>query len=106
MKDYLSGKKSGDDGTVDTPVPIPNTEVKHRNGDCIRKERVARCRAFFLPFFMYLFVKDIKLSLILKYINYIYAFEVFIIFIYMYDKIMLIWAFKELICVIDINLVL
>ena len=48
LKDYLSEKKSGDDGTVDTPVPIPNTEVKHRNGDCIRKERLARCRAFFL----------------------------------------------------------
>ena len=57
LKDYSFGKKSGDDGTVDTPVPIPNTEVKHRNGDCIRKERVARCRAFFLPFFMYLFSK-------------------------------------------------
>ena len=51
LKDYLSEKKSGDDGTVDTPVPIPNTEVKHRNGDCIRKERGARCRAFFLLFF-------------------------------------------------------
>ena len=50
LKDYLSEKKSGDDGTVDTPVPIPNTEVKHRNGDCIRKERLARCRAFFLLF--------------------------------------------------------
>ena len=55
LKDYLSGKKSGDDGTVDTPVPIPNTEVKHRNGDCIRKERVARCRAFFFAFF-YVFI--------------------------------------------------
>ena len=51
LKDYSFEKKSGDDGTVDTPVPIPNTEVKHRNGDCIRKERVARCRAFFLPFY-------------------------------------------------------
>ena len=54
LKDYSFEKKSGDDGTVDTPVPIPNTEVKHRNGDCIRKERVARCRAFFLPCFVYL----------------------------------------------------
>ena len=60
LKDYLSEKKSGDDGTVDTPVPIPNTEVKHRNGDCIRKERVARCRAFFLPFyFIYFSIYDI-----------------------------------------------
>ena len=50
LKDYSFEKKSGDDGTVDTPVPIPNTEVKHRNGDCIRKERAARCRAFFLLF--------------------------------------------------------
>ena len=33
LKDYLSEKKSGDDGTVDTPVPIPNTEVKHLSGD-------------------------------------------------------------------------
>ena len=59
LKDYLSEKKSGDDGTVDTPVPIPNTEVKHRNGDCIRKDRVARCRAFFLLFFsMFLICVD------------------------------------------------
>ena len=28
-------KKSGGDGTVDTPVPIPNTEVKHRSGEGI-----------------------------------------------------------------------
>ena len=26
-------KRSGDDGKMDTPVPIPNTEVKHLNGD-------------------------------------------------------------------------
>ena len=24
---------SGGDGMMDTPVPIPNTEVKHHNGD-------------------------------------------------------------------------
>ena len=48
LKDYSFRKKSGDDGTVDTPVPIPNTEVKHRNGDCILRERLARCRAFFI----------------------------------------------------------
>ena len=28
-------KKSGGDGAVDTPVPIPNTEVKHRSGENI-----------------------------------------------------------------------
>ena len=27
------GKKSGGDGAVVTPVPIPNTEVKHRSGE-------------------------------------------------------------------------
>ena len=26
-------KKPGDDGVVDTPVPIPNTEVKHYSGE-------------------------------------------------------------------------
>ncbi len=26
-------EKSGGDGAVVTPVPIPNTEVKHRSGD-------------------------------------------------------------------------
>ena len=26
-------EESGDDGVVDTPVPIPNTEVKHHSGD-------------------------------------------------------------------------
>ena len=26
-------KRSGDDDEVDTPVPIPNTEVKHFGGD-------------------------------------------------------------------------
>ena len=40
--------KSGDNGEEDPPVPIPNTEVKHRNGEGIRKERIASCRAFFL----------------------------------------------------------
>jgi hypothetical protein len=28
-------KKSGGDGAVVTPVPIPNTEVKHRSGEGI-----------------------------------------------------------------------
>ncbi len=32
----LRRKKSGGDGAVDTPVPIPNTEVKHRSGEGIR----------------------------------------------------------------------
>ena len=29
-------KKSGGDGAVDTPVSIPNTEVKHRSDEGIR----------------------------------------------------------------------
>ena len=44
----ISEKKSGGDGAVDTPVPIPNTEVKHRSGEGIRKDRIASRRAFFL----------------------------------------------------------
>jgi hypothetical protein len=32
---FSNRKKSGGDGAVDTPVPIPNTEVKHRSGEGI-----------------------------------------------------------------------
>ena len=39
-------KKSGGDGAVDTPVPISNTEVKHRSGEDIRKDKIASRRAF------------------------------------------------------------
>ena len=42
----LKLKKSGGDGAVDTPVPIPNTEVKHRSGEDIRKDKIASRRAF------------------------------------------------------------
>ena len=28
----IEKKESGDDDVVDTPVPIPNTEVKHHGG--------------------------------------------------------------------------
>ena len=31
-------KESGDDDVVDTPVPIPNTEVKHHSGYGIVRE--------------------------------------------------------------------
>ena len=48
-------KKSGGDGAVDTPVPISNTEVKHRSGEDIRrsgedirKDKIASRRAFYL----------------------------------------------------------
>ena len=50
----IGKKESGDDDVVDTPVPIPNTEVKHHGGHGILKERAASCRALFflllLPF--------------------------------------------------------
>ena len=56
----IGKKESGDDDVVDTPVPIPNTEVKHHGGHGILKERAASCRALFflllLPF-MCLFLK-------------------------------------------------
>ena len=45
-------KESGDDDVVDTPVPIPNTEVKHHRGYGIRKGRAASCRALFFYFFI------------------------------------------------------
>ena len=38
--------QSGDCGAVVIPVPIPNTEVKHRSGDdSSLGAKVARCRA-------------------------------------------------------------
>ena len=43
----IGKKESGDDDVVDTPVPIPNTEVKHHGGHGILKERAASCRALF-----------------------------------------------------------
>ena len=33
------GKKSGGDGAVVTPVPIPNTAVKHRSGEDSRPRK-------------------------------------------------------------------
>ena len=38
--------KSGDDDAVDTPLPIPNREVKHCSGEGSRNARITRCRAF------------------------------------------------------------
>ena len=39
-------KKSGGDGAVDTPVPIPNTEVKHYKAeDSIKDAKIRRCQA-------------------------------------------------------------
>ena len=35
---------SGEDSRVDTPVPIPNTEVKHSSGEDSLTAKQARCR--------------------------------------------------------------
>ena len=42
--------KSGDDVAEDTPVPIPNTEVKLSRGEGseFRLVRIANCQAFFI----------------------------------------------------------
>ena len=37
LKDRPS--QSGSDGVMETPVPIPNTEVKHHSGDDSQKRR-------------------------------------------------------------------
>ena len=44
--------KSGDDVAEDTPVPIPNTEVKLSRGEGSesRLVRIASCQAFFNAF--------------------------------------------------------
>ena len=60
-------KESGDDDVVDTPVPIPNTEVKHHRGYGIRKGRAASCRALFFYFFIYHF--QYFFNIINRYIN-------------------------------------
>ena len=48
--------KSGDDDAVDTPLPIPNREVKHCSGEGSRNARITRCRAFFRPKKMTFFI--------------------------------------------------
>ena len=50
------GKKSGGDGTVDTPVPIPNTEVKHRSGEGIQLVGENSALPGFFLFFLFIFL--------------------------------------------------
>ena len=45
---------------MDTPVPIPNTEVKHRSGEDIRKDKIASRRAFFIIY--HIINIDIKIT--------------------------------------------
>ena len=56
---------TGDDSKVDTPLPIPNREVKHFNGENSESEDSK------LPVFF--FVK-IKIMLIFNHINIIFLF--------------------------------
>ena len=41
-------KYNGDDSWVDTPVPIPNTEVKHSNAEDSGDAKIRSCHYFFL----------------------------------------------------------
>ena len=47
--------KSGDDDAVDTPLPIPNREVKHCSGEGSRNARITRCRAFYFAILRWFF---------------------------------------------------
>ena len=48
--------KSGDDDAVDTPLPIPNREVKHCSGEGSRNARITRCRAFYFAILRWFFI--------------------------------------------------
>ena len=62
---YSLIKKSGGDGAVDTPVPIPNTEVKHRSGENISLRQDSEPPGFFCTL-RFLFTKyDIVIIIIL-----------------------------------------
>ena len=50
-ENYFSINFIGDDSKVDTPVPIPNTEVKHFNGEDSLRENSKLPIIFFLQFF-------------------------------------------------------
>ena len=53
-------KESGDDDVVDTPVPIPNTEVKHHSGYGIVRESGKLPGSFFL--LIYILINKKKFS--------------------------------------------
>ena len=46
---------SGGDSKMETPVPIPNTEVKHlhADGSTLDRARVGSCQAVSLIYFIY-----------------------------------------------------
>ena len=60
----------GDDSKVDTPLPIPNREVKHFNGENSVSED-SKLPIFFCNFFS-LYVSFFLLSIMLKYNRRIY----------------------------------
>ena len=53
IKSSFRIKKSGDDSKVETPVPMPNTEVKHFNGE---DSWACPCENSKLPVFLYPFL--------------------------------------------------
>ena len=50
-ENYFSINFIGDDSKVDTPVPIPNTEVKHFNGEDSLREN-SKLPIFFFAIFI------------------------------------------------------
>ena len=43
---------NGDDSWVDTPVPIPNTEVKHSHAEDSGNAKIGSCHFFFAIIFL------------------------------------------------------
>ena len=48
QRTMFSQIKSGGDSAVDTPVPIPNTEVKHCSGENSRNGKDSESPGFFM----------------------------------------------------------
>ena len=68
-ENYFSINYIGDDSKVDTPVPIPNTEVKHFNADGSKFNlaRVGRCQALSL-INLHIFIYSLFSWILLKFI--------------------------------------
>ena len=66
MNDCVIIHLIGDDSKVDTPLPIPNREVKHFNGENSVSED-SKLPIFFCLKFYSLFVSFFLLSIMLKY---------------------------------------
>ena len=57
----MKKRESGDDDVVDTPVPIPNTEVKHHSGYGIARESGKLPGSFF--YFINIIIKIFKITI-------------------------------------------